>query len=135
MLALFADAEAPTKPETTTTATGTGAGAGAGMDFCGGGGLTTMLPLLLGLFVLYYFFILRPQGKVEAERRKLLSIIKKGDDVITNAGIYGQVVSVSETEDECVIKVDEGTRLRIMKSVIIRNLTGEKALKEQQEKK
>ncbi len=110
-------------------ASGTGTGAAPG----GGDWFTMLLPILIVVFI-GYFLLFRPAQRQEAERKKLLSSLKKGDDVITNAGIYGQVVSVSETEDEVTIKVDEGTRLKMLKSVIVRNLTNEKAFKEEQEK-
>jgi preprotein translocase subunit YajC len=99
------------------------------------GGLTGMLfPILIVVFI-GYFLLFRPAQRQESERKKLLSNLKKGDDVLTNAGIYAQVVSVSDTEDEVVVKVDEGTRLKMLKSCIVRNLSGEKLLKEQQDQK
>ena len=53
---------------------------------------------------------------------------EKNDKVLTAAGIYGTVLSVSDKEDEVVVKVDDNTRLRMIKSGITRNLTKEEAL-------
>ena len=91
--------------------------------------LRTFGPMIL-IFLLAYWFILRPMKNREADKQKqLLSGIKKNDKVLTHAGIYGTVVSVSETEDEVVVKVDDNTRLKMMKAAIIRNITGEEDAK------
>ena len=62
-----------------------------------------------------------------------------GRKVLTSAGIYGTVISASETEDEVVVKVDDNTRLRMLKSSVVRNMTREEeaaqAAKEQKEQK
>jgi preprotein translocase subunit YajC len=114
-------------------ATGGGAATGPGQQPTGS--ILDMLWPVLLIVVLGYFFLFRPAQRQESERKKLLASIKKGDEVLTNAGIFGTVVTISDTEDEAVIKVDEGTRLKLLKSCIVRNLTGEKAAKEASEKK
>ncbi len=92
------------------------------------GGLGFILPLL-PIAVLFYFLMLRPSMKREREQKALTSNLKKNDKVLTIAGIYGTVVSVSETEDEVVVKVDDNTRMRMQKGAIARNITGEEAAK------
>jgi preprotein translocase subunit YajC len=88
------------------------------------------LLLLPALFILFYFIVLRPnQRRQQQERDSLLTGTKKNDEVITTSGIYGTVISVSDTKDEVVVKVDDGTRLRMLKSSIMRNLTQEEAAK------
>jgi preprotein translocase subunit YajC len=68
---------------------------------------------------------MRPMRRQEAERKAMASNVKKNDKVLTAAGIYGTVVSVSDTEDEVTVRVDDNTRLRMLKSSIIRNITRE----------
>lgn len=86
--------------------------------------------MLLVMFVLLYFIVLRPSMKrQERERNSLVSNLKKNDRVLTTAGIYGTVVSISDKEDEIVVKVDDNTRLKMIKSSIARNLTNEEAQK------
>jgi len=96
--------------------------------------LWDMLIPLMGIFALFYFLILRPKRREEQERQSLLSSIKKNDKVITHAGIYGTVVSVSEKEDEIVVKVDDNVRLKMLKASIMRNLTNEEAAREAKNK-
>ena len=93
-----------------------------------------MMLLMMGIFALFYFLILRPKRREEQERQSLLNSIKKNDKVITHAGIYGTVVSVSEKEDEIVVKVDDNVRLKMLKASIMRNLTNEEAAKEARNK-
>ena len=88
------------------------------------GGLGIMFPMIL-IFIVGYFLIMRPMRRQEAERKAMASNIKKNDKVLTAAGIYGTVVSFSETEDEVTVRVDDNTRLRMLKSSIVRNLTRE----------
>ncbi|HET9856067.1 MAG TPA: preprotein translocase subunit YajC [Methylomirabilota bacterium] len=61
-----------------------------------GGGLMSVLPLMIGMFAIMYFLIIRPQQKQRRERESLLRAIKKGDRVVTTGGLYGTVVGLSE---------------------------------------
>ena len=88
------------------------------------GGLGIMAPMIL-IFVVGYFLIMRPMRRQEAERKAMASNVKKNDKVLTAAGIYGTVVAVSDTEDEVTVRVDDNTRLKMIKSSIVRNLTRE----------
>ena len=90
-----------------------------------GNPLSIMVPMLLVFFV-FWLVILRPMKQKEAEKQaKLLSNMKKGDRVLTTSGIYGTVISVAEKEDEVVVKVDDNTRLKMLKAAIMRNITNE----------
>jgi preprotein translocase subunit YajC len=54
-----------------------------------------LVPLLF-IFVIFYFFIIRPQSKKYKTHQNMLSAIAKGDTVITNGGLHGKVVKVSD---------------------------------------
>jgi preprotein translocase subunit YajC len=101
-------------------------------------GLQMFLPLIL-IFILGYFLMIRPMRKQEADRKAMAGNLRKNDKVLTAAGIWGNVISVSETEDEVVVKVDDNTRLRMLKSSVVRNVTREEeaaqAAKEAKEQK
>jgi preprotein translocase YajC subunit len=98
----------------------------------GGGSLFDNPIIFLALpgMLLFYILFLRPMRKQEQERTALLTAIKKNDKIITHSGIYGTVVSVSEKEDELVVRVDDNVRLKMVKNSILRNLTNEEAAKE-----
>jgi len=78
------------------------------MQGLGGSGLLSLVPLL-GLFVIMYIFIIRPQSKKQKETQKMINSLKKGDNVITIGGIHGTVSSVKD--NTIIVKVDENTKI------------------------
>ncbi|MCA8971965.1 MAG: preprotein translocase subunit YajC [Planctomycetes bacterium] len=76
------------------------------------------LPLLIGMFALMYLLVIRPQQKQEKARRELLSAIKKGDKVITNGGIHGEVDSIDETTVTIRCAGGDGVKLKLDRSAI-----------------
>jgi preprotein translocase subunit YajC len=85
--------------------------AGAG----GLGGFTSFLPLLL-IIVVFYFFMIRPQVKKQKDQKKYVEELKKGDKVITTAGIHGRIVDVSE--GTFLVETEGGGKIRFEKSAI-----------------
>lgn len=59
------------------------------------GGLMGMLPIIL-MFVVLWFFMVRPQMKKAKEHQKMVTALQKGDEVVTQGGIIGRVVKVTE---------------------------------------
>lgn len=91
----------------------------------GGGFLTTMMPMLLIIGVMY-LLVLRPQAKKQKELQKMLSELKKGDDVVTTGGILGRITGMKD--DEITVQVQEGVRIRVLRSAIAgKQRTGEAA--------
>ena len=86
------------------------------------------LPFIL-IAVVAYFLLIRPMKRQEQERQALVNSLKKNDEVLTTAGIYGTVVDVSETDDKITVKVSDNVRLKMTKASIARNLTNEEAAK------
>ena len=89
------------------------AGAGAGA-----GGFWIMILLLFGVM---YFFMIRPQRKQQKELEAFRSSLKKGDKVVTTGGIFGIVDEV--TDRTVLIKVDGDVKLRMDKNSIIKDYT------------
>lgn len=80
-----------------------------------GFGLQQLLPL--GLIVLVmYFFMIRPQMKKQKDQKKYVEELKKGDKVITTAGIHGRIAEVNDVT--IVIDTEFGSKLRFDKSAI-----------------
>ncbi len=77
--------------------------------------LVTLLPLLL-IFVVFYFFIIRPQKKRETERKAMISAVKKGDKIVTVGGVHGKVLQVDDAS--VLAEVDTNVKLRIDKNAI-----------------
>lgn len=81
----------------------------------GGGIMSTliMFALIIGIF---YFMILGPQRKRQKEREKMLGAVKKGDKVVTSAGLYGTVVGVDEKT--LLIQVADNVKLKFERSAV-----------------
>jgi len=90
-------------------------------QFFGGGGDTSstivqMAPLGL-IFVVFYFFMIRPQQKKAKDQRAMLDAIRRGDRVVTGGGNIGIVAKVA-ANDEVLIDIAENTRIRVLRSSI-----------------
>ena len=80
--------------------------------------LTGLLPLLL-VFVVFYFFMIRPQMKKQKELTNYRNAISKGDKIITTGGIYGKVLEV--TDSVITIEIANDVRIRVDKNAILRD--------------
>jgi preprotein translocase subunit YajC len=80
--------------------------------------MTSLLPLLL-VFVIFYFFMIRPQMKRQKEMNNFRSAISKGDKVVTTGGIYGKVVEVSDTT--VVVEIANDVKVKVDKSAVLRD--------------
>jgi len=79
------------------------------------GSLTGMLPIILIIFV-FYFFMIRPQMKRQKDEQKFQSDIKKGDKVVTIGGIHGKIHGIKETK--IILEISENTKITIDKHAI-----------------
>lgn len=77
-----------------------------------------MLLPLVATMALMYFLLMRPEQKKRKEMQELLSNLKKNDKVVTIGGICGTVVSISPDSKTVTIRVDEGTRIKVLRSAI-----------------
>lgn len=80
--------------------------------------LTGLLPLLL-VFVVFYFFMIRPQMKKQKELTNYRSSISKGDKVITTGGIYGRVSEVNE--NIVTMEIAPDVKIRVDKNAILKD--------------
>ena len=78
--------------------------------------LNQFLPLIL-IFVVAYFFMIRPQIKRQKDEKKFAEALKKGDKVITKSGMHGKVVELNDKDNSCVIETMAG-RLKFDRSAI-----------------
>lgn len=80
-------------------------------------GIPTMVMMAL-MFVVFYFFLIRPQSKKAKEQANYIETLKGGDKVILNSGIHGKIVSVNEEDKTFLVQVDGPTRLKVEKSAV-----------------
>ena len=90
----------------------------------GPGGIPVQTIVMFGLiFVVFYFFMIRPQVKKQKDQKKFVEELKKGDKVVTTSGIHGRIVEVGEKI--VTVDVDNGVKLRFHKSHISVDATKE----------
>ena len=81
----------------------------------------SMWVMLILIFVVMWFFMIRPQRKQQKELEKFRNALKKGDKVVTIGGIYG---TVDEIKDRTVlIKVDGDTKLKVDRNSLVKDFS------------
>ncbi|HXX41238.1 MAG TPA: preprotein translocase subunit YajC [Chthoniobacterales bacterium] len=80
-----------------------------------GGGIGFFVPFIF-IFIIMYFVMFRPQKKRQQEQQRLISSLKTGDRVVTNAGIHGLIANVKETT--LMLKVADNVKIEIEKSAV-----------------
>ena len=87
------------------------------------GSSASMWILLLLMFVVMYFFMIRPHPKQKKKPEAFQTSLQKGDKVIIgNSGIFGEIVEVNERT--ALVRVDGDTKLRVIKSSLVKDTTG-----------
>ena len=77
--------------------------------------------LWVGIFVVFYFFMIRPQQKKQKDQKSFIENLKKGDGVVTIGGLHGKVYAVEGTT--VIVEVDKGIKLTFEKTAISREAT------------
>lgn len=96
-------------------------------------GIMSLLPFL-GLFIVFYFFMIRPQMKKQKEEKKFAADLKKGDKVITKSGMHGKVIDFSEKLNAVVIETGAG-KITFDKSSISMEMSKQLNAPKKEEKK
>jgi len=84
-------------------------------------GISSMLPFL-AMIVVIYFFMIRPQMSKQKKEKKFQAEIKKGTRVITSSGIHGKIVEVNDTDNTITIETGAG-KIKFEKAAISMELT------------
>lgn len=81
-----------------------------------GGGVVMQIIFFVGIALVFYFFMIRPQQKKQKEQKSFVENLKRGDNVVTIGGIHGKVLSVSDTT--VIVEADKGCKLTVSKSAV-----------------
>ena len=81
----------------------------------------SMWIMLALIFVVMWFFMIRPQKKQQKELQNFRDSLKKGDKVVTIGGIYGTVAEIKE--DSVLIEVDSNVKIRVSKQALVKDFT------------
>jgi len=92
-----------------------------------GQGLAQFIPLIL-IFIIFYFFLIRPQQKRVKDHKGMVESLKRGDEVITSGGIIGVVDRVMD-DDRIEVTIGENIKVQIIRSTITSLLKKEEVKK------
>ena len=84
----------------------------------------SFVPMLL-IFILFYFFLIRPQEKRRREHEDFVAGVKKGEEVLTNSGLFGVVRKINDSDDTVMIEVAKDIEIKVLKNSIA-NITSRK---------
>ena len=85
-----------------------------------GSGIGQFIPLIL-IFVIFYFFLIRPQQKKVKEHKSMIESLKRGDKVITSGGITGTIERIIDN-DKVEVEIAENVKVEIAKATGIQGL-------------
>ena len=85
-----------------------------------GSGIGQFIPLIL-IFVIFYFFLIRPQQKKVKEHKLMVENLKRGDKVITSGGIVGSIERVIDN-DKVEVSISDNVKVEVIKSTGIQAL-------------
>jgi len=88
--------------------------------------------IMIAMFVIIYFLMIRPEQKKQKERQKMLSALKKGDKILTIGGIVAVITNVKD--NTYIIKTGEGSVLEITKSAVSSVLNSDNAAQDSDKK-
>ena len=83
-------------------------------------GIGQFIPLIL-IFVIFYFFLIRPQQKKAKEHKQMVQNLKRGDQIITSGGIVGTVERVMDY-DRAEVTIGDDTKVEIVRSTGVQGL-------------
>ena len=92
-----------------------------------GSGIGQFIPLIL-IFVIFYFFLIRPQQKKVKEHKQMVENLKRGDEVVTSGGIVGTIERVIDN-DKVEVLISNDVKVEVIKSTGIQSLVNNTEIK------
>ena len=83
-------------------------------------GISSFIPLIL-IFVIFYFFLIRPQQKKVKEHKKMVESLKRGDKVITTGGIVGNIERIID-DDKVEVSISDDVKVEVIRATGIQSL-------------
>ncbi len=87
----------------------------------GGGAIMQFVPLIL-IFAIMYFLLIRPQQKKVKDHQKMVSELRRGDQIVTQGGIIAKVSKVKD-DNELEVEIADGTKVRIVRNTVAQVLS------------
>ncbi len=81
-----------------------------------GSGFAQFVPLIL-IFVIFYFFLIRPQQKKIKDHKTMVQALKRGDEIVTSGGIVGTIEKVHD-DDKIDLLISDNVTIKVIKSTV-----------------
>ena len=78
------------------------------------------LIMMVAIFAFFYLFIIRPQNKQQKEHERLVKELKKGDQIITQGGLFGRISDFDESNNAIIIEISKGVRIKMLRTQVAR---------------
>lgn len=82
-----------------------------------GGGMSMIIMMVL-IFAIMYFFMIRPQNKKQKELQNFRNGIQPGDEVVTAGGLYGKVKEVNDADLTLMVEIAQGVKVKVSKNSV-----------------
>ena len=90
----------------------------------GSAGIGQLLPFLL-IFVVFYFFLIRPQQKRAKQHKAMIEAIKRGDKIVTSGGITGVVSKAVDGQETVEVEIAKDVKVNVMRTMIADKPSGD----------
>ena len=88
----------------------------------GGGSMTSFLIMMVAIFAIMYFFMIRPQQKRQKEIQNFQNTLTEGAQVVTGGGIYGTVKKIDLANGIIEVKIAEGVVIKVDKGYVFKDM-------------
>jgi preprotein translocase subunit YajC len=85
------------------------------------GGNWTFFIMILLMFVVMYFFMIRPQQKRQKQLKEMRKSLGKGDKIVTQGGIFGTIVDVRD--EFFLVEIDNNVKIRVVKDLVFKDVS------------
>jgi preprotein translocase subunit YajC len=73
---------------------------------------------MIFIFVIFYFLLIAPMRRKQKKTQEMLSKLKKGDEVITGAGIFGRIAALDEERGFVVLQIADNVKIKVLRSAV-----------------
>ena len=88
-----------------------------------GGGMTSFIVMMVAIFAIMYFFMIRPQQKRQKEIQNFQNSLTEGAEVVTGGGIYGTVKKIDLAKGIIEVKIADGVIIKVDKSYVFKDMS------------
>ena len=97
-------------------------------------GWMSLVPMVL-IFVVFYFLLIRPQEKKRRNQETLVSGVKKGEEVMTNSGLFGIVTKINDSDNTIMVQIAKDVEVKVLKNSIADIISRGKKTEDNKDKK